>query len=86
MADDITVVVTDPVITVAVDSTGNQTTVSSVGIQGQSAAEAPLSANIEVDVTTNGKVDGSLLVYKTATSKWTATTTLDAQNMEGGHY
>lgn len=83
---DMTVVVTDPVITVAVDSTGSQTTVSSIGIQGPSAADAPLSSNVEVDVTTNGKVDGSLLVYKSATSKWTATKTLDAQNMEGGHY
>lgn len=73
-------------VTATVDSTGSATTVSQVGIQGASAAEAPLSANTEVDVTTNGKINGSILVYKTATQKWTATTTLDAQNMEGGHY
>jgi hypothetical protein len=87
MSNDITVVLSDPSTTVAtVDATGNQTTVSSVGIQGPSSADSPLSNNVEVDVTTNGKIDGSVLVYKTATSKWTATKTLDAQNMEGGHY
>lgn len=64
----------------------NQITVSSIGIQGESGAIVPLSANQEVDVTTNGKLNGSVLVYKTATSKWTATKTLDAQDMEGGHY
>lgn len=40
----------------------------------------------DVDVTTNGKQNGSVLVYRTTTSKWTATTTLDAQNMEGGEF
>jgi len=64
----------------------NEITVSSIGIQGESGAIVPISSNQEVDVTTNGKLNGSVLVYKTATSKWTATTTLDAQNMEGGHY
>lgn len=39
-----------------------------------------------VDITTNGQIDGSVLVYKTTTNKWTATTTLSAQNMEGGEY
>lgn len=40
----------------------------------------------DIDVTTNGKHNGSVLVYKTTTNKWTATTTLDAQNMEGGEF
>lgn len=40
----------------------------------------------DVDVTTNGKINGSVLVYKTTTNKWTSTTTLDAQNMEGGFF
>ena len=40
----------------------------------------------DIDVTTYGKINGSVLVYKTTTSKWTATTTLDAQNMEGGEF
>ena len=38
------------------------------------------------DVDTTNKTNGSVLVYKTITNKWTATTTLDAQNMEGGEF
>lgn len=76
MSNDLTVVVQDE----------SQLVVSTIGIQGESGALSPLSNNTEVDVTTNGKLNGSVLVYRTATSKWTATTTLDAQNMEGGHY
>lgn len=40
----------------------------------------------DVDMSTNGKANGSILVYKTTTNKWTSTTTLDAQNMEGGEF
>lgn len=40
----------------------------------------------DVDTATNGKVNGSVLVYKTSTQKWTATTVLDAQDITGGHY
>jgi hypothetical protein len=40
----------------------------------------------DVDVTTNGKINGSVLVYKTTTNKWTATTVLDAQDVTGGQY
>lgn len=40
----------------------------------------------DVDMITNGKLDGSVLVYRTTTQKWTASTTLDAQNMEGGEF
>ena len=40
----------------------------------------------DVDTSTNSKVNGSILVYKTTTNKWTSTTTLDAQNMEGGEF
>ena len=39
-----------------------------------------------VDTSTNGKLNGSVLVYRTTTNKWTSTTTLDAQNMEGGEF
>jgi hypothetical protein len=40
----------------------------------------------DIDITTNGKVNGSVLVYNSTTSKWTSTTTLSAQNMEGGEF
>jgi myosin-crossreactive antigen len=39
----------------------------------------------DIDVS-GGKVDGSVLVYKTTTNKWTATTVLDAQDVTGGQY
>jgi hypothetical protein len=40
----------------------------------------------DVDVTTNGLNNGSLLIYKTATNKWTASRLLDFQVMEGGEF
>jgi len=40
----------------------------------------------DVDMNTNGKENGSVLVYKTNTNKWTATRTLDLQVMEGGEF
>lgn len=40
----------------------------------------------DVDMATNGKANGSVLVYRTTTNKWTSTTNLDAQNMEGGFF
>lgn len=40
----------------------------------------------DVDTTTYGKQNGSVLVYRTTTNKWTATTVLDAQDITGGHY
>lgn len=38
------------------------------------------------NVDTSNTQNGSVLVFKSVTNKWTATTTLDAQNMEGGEY
>jgi hypothetical protein len=40
----------------------------------------------DIDMLTNGKVNGSVLVYKTTTNKWTSTTILDAQDVTGGQY
>lgn len=40
----------------------------------------------DIDTTTNGLITGSLLVYKTTTNRWTSTTTLEAQDMEGGEF
>ena len=37
-----------------------------------------------VDTTTLNH--GAVLVYKTTTNKWTSTTALDAQDMEGGEF
>ena len=38
------------------------------------------------DVDSTQLANGSVLVYNTSTSKWITTTTLSAQNMEGGEF
>ncbi len=38
----------------------------------------------DIDIT--NLVNGSLLVYSSSTNKWTATTTIDSGNIDGGHF
>ena len=45
-----------------------------------------LSELSDVDVITEGRQDGSVLVYSTSTSKWTSTLTLEKQLMNGGFF
>jgi hypothetical protein len=74
-------------ITATVDITSNDVVVTAVGIQGSSAVLGPDSTlNSIGNVDAVSPVNGSLLIYKTGTSKWTASTLLDAQNMEGGEF
>jgi len=40
----------------------------------------------DVDIITEGKIDGSVLVYKATTNKWTSTLNLDQQVMDGGQF
>lgn len=42
--------------------------------------------NTAPDIDVTNLRDGSVLVYAGQTSKWTATTTLEKQNVEGGHF
>lgn len=72
--------------TATVTETSNGGTVSSVGIQGESGAQNPLSQNVEVDIVSEGLNDGSVLVYRTATSKWVSTVNLNLQNMDAGEF
>lgn len=83
MSDTIAIVQPDEALQVAV-SEGVLTLASST-VANPAVVES-LSNIADVDVTTNGKVNGSILVYKTVTNRWTSTTTLDAQNMEGGEF
>ena len=57
--------------------------VISVGIQGPAG---PNTISTAADVDTTDLKDGSLLVFKSVAQKWTSTTTLDAQNMDGGEF
>jgi len=58
--------------------------VPTVGIQGPSGASTTIEtiSNVEAANAENG----SVLVYKTNTNKWTSTRTLDLQVMEGGEF
>jgi len=83
MAETVAVVTPDQALSVAVSE--GVLTLSSTNLAAPAVVES-ISNIADVDVTTNGKIDGSILVYKTSTNKWTASTTLDAQNMEGGEF
>jgi hypothetical protein len=82
MADITAVVTPDEALTVAV-SEGTYVLNSSTNLANPAVVES-VSNIADVDTTT--KINGSVLVYKTTTNKWTSTTTLDAQNMEGGEF
>lgn len=40
----------------------------------------------DVDTTSQGKLDGSVLVYDTSTNKWVSTKLLEKQIMNGGFF
>jgi hypothetical protein len=82
MADIIAVVEPTEALTVAV-SEGTYVLNTSTNLANPAIVES-ISSIGDVDTTT--KINGSVLVYKTTTNKWTSTTTLDAQNMEGGEF
>ena len=71
-------------LTSSTTTAGGGSTITTVGIQGASGAVVPLSENVQVDIVSEGLNNGSLLVYKTNTSKWTATKTLNLQTVDSG--
>lgn len=83
MSDTIAIVQTDEALQVAVSE--GVLTLASSDVSNPAVVES-MSSIADVDVTTNGKVDGSILVYRTITNRWTSTTKLDAQDMEGGEF
>jgi hypothetical protein len=83
MADTIAVVEPDESLTVAVSE--GTIVLASSNLAAPAVVES-LSDIADIDTITNGKINGSVLVYRTTTNKWTSTTTLDAQNMEGGEF
>ena len=63
--------------------------VVSVGVQGPPGAQGtpgPSSISLAGDVDATNLQNGSILVYKTQSNKWTSTTVLDSQNLEGGEF
>ena len=83
MADTIAIVQPDEALQIAVSE--GVLTLASSNLAAPAVVES-VSNIADVDVTTNGKLNGSVLVFRTTTNKWTSTTTLDAQNMEGGEF
>ena len=81
MTDTIAIVQPDEALQVAVSE--GVLTLSSSNVASPSVVESMSDIG---DVDTTVKANGSILVYKTTTNKWTSTTTLDAQNMEGGEF
>lgn len=59
-------------------------TVDTIGIQGLSATSGSIEDIANVD--TANLQNGSVLVYKTATNKWTSTLDLEDQYMNGGFF
>lgn len=81
MTDTIAIVTPDEALSVAVSE--GVLTLASSSVANPAVVES--ISNI-ADVDTTNTINGSVLVFKTITNKWTATTTLDAQNMEGGEF
>jgi ABC-type transporter Mla maintaining outer membrane lipid asymmetry ATPase subunit MlaF len=71
-------------ILATVESGNNNIAVSVVGIQGPSGQATTVSSISDVDAVAPD--NGSVLVFKSNTSKWTATRLLDLQVMEGGEF
>ena len=82
MAEITAVVTPDDALTVAV-SEGTFVLNTSTNLANPAVVES-ISNIADVDTTT--KINGSVLVYKTTTNKWTSTTILDAQDVTGGQY
>lgn len=84
MTDTVVVVTPDEALTVAV-SEGTYALTTSTNVANPAVVES-VDNIADVDVTTEGKLNGSILVYKTTTNKWTSTKVLDAQDVTGGQY
>ena len=84
MADTIAIVEPDEALTVAV-SEGTYTLNTQSDLSNPAVVESMTNV-ADVDIVTEGLINGSILVYKTATNKWTSTTQLSEQNMEGGEF
>jgi hypothetical protein len=72
----------DDTITVQIDE-GSEPFIASTTLS-EPATVLKVTDIGDVDSTTLD--NGAILVYKTATSKWVSTTTLESQNLEGGFY
>lgn len=91
MADIIAIVDETGLGTQIIASTGTGSTLSDGGLPILTSSTMSNPATLE-SISDIGNVDtaildnGAVLVYRTTTNRWTSTTTLDAQDMEGGEF
>lgn len=91
-------VISQPTQVVSGVNTQSTNQVVSIGIQGPTGLTGPAGPTGAIgpagireisradDVDVSVLADGSVLVYSTATSKWTSTKNLDKQILDAGHY
>ena len=88
---DIIAIIDDTSLNTIIATTGTGTALSDGGLPVLASSTVSNPAVLE-SISDIGNVDtttlnnGAVLVYKTTTNRWTSTTTLDAQNMEGGEF
>lgn len=77
-----------PPNTILVESPGTVTvlTIAEQGPPGPSGPSGIQNISDASDVDSSDKVNGSVLVYSTQSQKWVATTLLENQSVESGHY
>ena len=83
-----TIIVDGSQDTILIETSGEVTVITEAqqgptGPRGLSGIENISAAN---DVDSSNKTNGSVLVYSTQSQKWVATTQLENQNVESGHY
>jgi hypothetical protein len=80
-----TIIVDDSQDTILVETPG-EVTVLTAAEQGPPGPAGIQNISDASDVDSSNKVEGSVLVYSTQNQKWVATTQLENQNVESGHY
>lgn len=82
MTDVIVNTITDTVVV----ETDGLTTIFTIAEQGPVGPSGIERISDSLDVDSTNKTNGSVLVYSTQNQKWVATTQLENQNVESGHY
>ncbi len=80
-----TIIVDDSSDTILIETPG-EVTVITVAEQGPPGPAGIQNISDASDVDSSNKIDGSVLVYSSQNQKWVATTQLENQNVESGHY
>lgn len=79
------VIVNTIIETVVIENEGVSTVIT-VAEQGPPGPSGIQNISDALDVDSSNKTNGSVLVYSSQNQKWVATTQLENQNVESGHY